>query len=161
MRENTGTAPASPARPAPSARLLEEAGEHVAALFRAVVGLLFACHGAATLFGVLGGPHGGRVPEVGQWPGWWAAAIQLAGGVLVAVGLGTRIAAVLCSGSMAYAYFVVHQPAGLFPLENGGEPAAMFCWSFLLIAALGPGRWSLDALRAARGEVRAEDRPRP
>ncbi|WP_237321148.1 DoxX family protein [Streptomyces sp. JJ36] len=111
-----------------------------------VAGLLFACHGAATLFDVLGGPHG-TAPAVAEWPGWWAAVIQLTGGGLVLLGLGTRSAAMLCSGSMAYAYFTVHQESGLLPIENGGEPAALFCWSFLLIAALGPGRWALDGTR--------------
>ncbi|MGJ5763165.1 DoxX family protein [Streptomyces galbus] len=117
----------------------------VLALHRIVVGFLFACHGAATLFDVLGGPHG-SAPAVGQWPGWWAAAIQLAGGLLVALGVGARPAAVICSGSMAYAYFVEHQPHALFPIENGGEPAALFCWAFLLIAASGPGTWTANAL---------------
>uniref|UniRef100_UPI0011809304 DoxX family protein n=2 Tax=Streptomyces TaxID=1883 RepID=UPI0011809304 len=78
----------------------------VLGLFRIVTGLLFACHGAATLFDVLGGPQGGPAPGPGQWPGWWAAVIQLAGGALVLAGLFTRTAATLCSGSMAYAYFV-------------------------------------------------------
>ncbi|GAA2403955.1 DoxX family protein [Streptomyces glaucosporus] len=137
--------------------LLDRHKDHVLALYRMVVGLLFACHGAATLFDVLGGPHSGHVPGVGQWPLWWAAAIQLVGGVLVMLGLGTRAAALVCSGSMAYAYFVNHQPEGLFPIENGGEAAAMFCWAFLLIAALGPGTWTLGSLfargeRAAHGE---------
>ncbi|GAA2117649.1 DoxX family protein [Kitasatospora saccharophila] len=122
--------------------------------FRIVTGLLFACHGAATLFNVLGGPHG-RAPEFGQWPGWWAAAIQLVGGALVLCGLATRSAAFVCSGSMAYAYFVQHQSEGLFPLENGGEPAALYCWAFLLIAALGPGRWPLSALFHRPGRVLA------
>ncbi|MFI6712653.1 DoxX family protein [Nonomuraea sp. NPDC050478] len=120
------------------------------ALYRIVIGLLFACHGVATLFDVLGGPHG-QVPGVGQWPDWWAAVIQLIGGVLVLLGLATRAAAVVCSGTMAYAYFVVHQPQALFPIENGGEKAALFCWGFLLVAALGPGRWALSsALGSAR-----------
>ncbi|MFP8886562.1 DoxX family protein [Streptomyces mangrovi] len=152
MRRKTPTAPAAPLI------FLDGSRDHVVALFRAVVGLLFACHGAATLFDVLGGPHGGRVPDIGQWPSWWAAVIQLAGGLLVAAGLFTRTAAVVCSGSMAYAYFTVHQPKGLLPIENGGESAAVFCWAFLLIAALGPGRWSLDALRAGRGEPREDAR---
>ncbi|MFH0243427.1 DoxX family protein [Streptomyces sp. HK10] len=152
MRRKTAPAPAVP--PA----LPDGGRDHVVGLFRAVVGFLLACHGAATLFGVLGGPHGGRVPDIGQWPSWWAAVIQLAGGLLVTLGLCTRTAAVVCSGSMAYAYFTVHQPKSLFPIENGGESAALFCWAFLLTAALGPGRWSLDALRAGRGEPREDAR---
>ncbi|WP_185068833.1 DoxX family protein [Nonomuraea jabiensis] len=115
------------------------------ALYRFVLGLLFACHGAATLFNVLGGPQG-PAPSFGQWPGWWAAAIELVGGILVLLGLGARAAAVLCSGTMAYAYFVVHQPQALFPIENGGEKAVLFCWGFLLVAVLGPGRWALSTL---------------
>ncbi|MEU0257624.1 DoxX family protein [Streptomyces sp. NPDC006184] len=128
---------------------LERSKEHVLGLFRIVVGLLFACHGAAALFGILGGPHGAE-PHFAAWPDWWAAAIQLVGGALVLAGLGTRVAALLCSGSMAYAYFEVHQAHGVLPIENGGEPAAMFCWSFLLIAALGPGRWALASLLPSR-----------
>ncbi|MEH1014476.1 DoxX family protein [Micromonospora sp. CPCC 206060] len=119
--------------------------EPVLSLFRAVVGLLFLLHGTASLFGVFGGNRGsGQAIEFGIWPGWWAAVIQFVGGLLVLVGLGTRIAAVICSGSMAYAYFVVHQPSSLLPMNNGGELATLFCWSFLLIAVVGPGRWALD-----------------
>jgi putative oxidoreductase len=51
---------------------------------------------------------------------------------------------------MAYAYFTVHAPKSLWLVVNGGEPAALFCWSFLTIAVLGAGTWSLDALRRAR-----------
>ncbi|MBN3929517.1 DoxX family membrane protein [Streptomyces verrucosisporus] len=136
---------------------LDRYREHVLGLYRIVVGLLFACHGAATLFNVLGGPQGGQVPGVGQWPAWWAAAIQLVGGGLVMLGVGTRVAALLCSGSMAYAYFVKHQTEAFFPIQNGGEAAAMFCWAFLLVAALGPGAWAMGSLfaradRAGRGE---------
>ncbi|NUP44442.1 MAG: DoxX family protein [Streptomyces sp.] len=113
-----------------------------------VVGLLFACHGASTVLGMFGGPSGGR-PPAGHWPSWWAGLIQLVCGVLVLVGIGeagTRTAAVLGSGSMAYAYFTVHAKHALWPIENGGEPAAMFCWSLLLIAVMGPGAWSLARL---------------
>ncbi|MGW4567887.1 DoxX family protein [Streptomyces sp. NPDC004561] len=116
----------------------------VQAAFRLLTGFLFACHGAAALFGVLGGAHGGGTVSVLQWPGWWAAAIELVGGTLVALGLFTRTAAIICSGSMAYAYFSVHQSHALFPIDNGGEPAVMFCWAFLLIACVGPGVCALS-----------------
>ncbi|WP_156755408.1 DoxX family protein [Actinokineospora pegani] len=126
--------------------LFDRSKAHVLALFRIVVGLLFATHGAATLFNVLGGPKGGQVPEFAAWPGWWAAVIQLVGGTLVLVGLGTRWAALISSGSMAYAYFFYHQDSGLFPLQNGGETAALFCWAFLLITFVGPGKWAVDQI---------------
>ncbi|WP_158889367.1 DoxX family protein [Amycolatopsis anabasis] len=122
---------------------------HRAALaaVRIVVSFLFACHGAQGLFGAFGGVDGqGTAVPFGIWPGWWASAIEFAGGVLILLGLGTRPLAVLSSGAMAYAYFVVHQPMGLLPLQNMGEQAALFCWIFLLIAVLGPGSFAVDNL---------------
>jgi putative oxidoreductase len=114
---------------------------------RIVVSFLLICHGAAKLFGAFGGvdDHGAAAP-VGSWPLWWAGVIEVGGGGLVLLGLLTRVAALLCSGAMAFAYFTVHQPQALLPLQNGGEPAALFCWIFLLIAVLGPGPLALDAM---------------
>ncbi|GAA2803778.1 DoxX family protein [Streptomyces showdoensis] len=126
---------------------LNQAQPYALGLFRIVIGLLFACHGAASLFGVLGGTVG----ETGAWPGWYAAVIQLVAGALVLLGVGTRSAAFIASGSMAYAYFDVHQPEGLFPLQNSGESAALFCWAFLLLVFTGPGALALDRLFGARG----------
>ncbi|MFJ8232463.1 DoxX family protein [Streptomyces sp. NPDC094448] len=114
--------------------------------FRIVVGFLFACHGAASLFGLLGVPDNATA-DTWTWPGWYAAVIQLVGGILVMLGLGTRAAAFVSSGSMAYAYFKVHQPDALFPLENNGEASAMFCWALLLLVFTGPGALALDGLR--------------
>lgn len=130
--------------------LLDRNQPYALALFRIVTGLLFASHGAASLFGVLGGAHGGGTVPVGSWPGWYAAVIQLAGGVLVLVGFGTRGAAFVASGSMAYAYFTAHQPEALWPLQNGGELSALFCWAFLLLVFTGPGALALDGLLASR-----------
>ncbi|GIJ28101.1 integral membrane protein [Micromonospora qiuiae] len=132
-------------------------------LFRMVIGLLFLCHGLASLFGVLGGNRGSGEPiPLGQWPGWWAALIQGLCGLLVFVGLFARPAALLASGSMAYAYFMVHQPEALLPLSNHGELAVLFCWSFFLVAVLGPGNWALDTLLRQRTadavEFGADDR---
>ncbi|MBO1416392.1 DoxX family protein [Streptomyces sp. FH025] len=130
--------------------------------YRVVIGLLFACHGVSSLFGVLGGAKGGGSVPVGQWPGWWAALIQLVGGALVLLGAGTRTAALLCSGSMAYAYFTVHQEHALLPLQNGGELSVLFCWAFLSIAVLGSGPYALDRLLARSPQARsAEPTARP
>ncbi len=126
----------------------------VLALFRMVVAFLFVCHGVQG-FGAFGGIDGaGTGVPFGSWPGWWASVIEVVAGGLVLVGLFTRPAALLCSGAMAYAYFVVHQPTALFPLENMGEPAALYSWVFLLLAVFGPGRWAVDNVRAASGNRR-------
>lgn len=118
---------------------------------RVVVSFLFVCHGLVGLFGAFGGVDGvGGTVEPLSWPGWWGSVIQLIAGAFVLVGAFTRTAALLCSGAMAYAYFTVHQPIALFPIPNGGEPAALFAWIFLLIGVLGPGAYAIDALRRRR-----------
>lgn len=129
---------------------LNSAQPYAIGLFRIVVGLLFACHGAASLFGVLGGAMGGGSIDAGTWPGWYAAVIQLVGGTLVLLGLGTRAAAFIASGSMAYAYFDVHQQGALWPIQNGGEASAMFCWAFLLLVFTGSGAFGLDRVFTSR-----------
>ncbi|WP_033289551.1 DoxX family protein [Amycolatopsis jejuensis] len=127
---------------------LDATRDYAIGLFRVVIGFLFACHGVKTLFGLLGAHS---PAPVGAWPGWWAGLIQLVAGALVLLGIGTRAAALIGSGSMAYAYFTVHVPLGLFPIENGGEASAMFCWAFLILAFTGPGRFALGgALSALR-----------
>lgn len=77
-----------------------------------------------------------------------AGAIELVGGALLIIGLFTRPAAFICSGFAAAAYFIAHWPGGFFPAMNGGEPAVLFCFVFLYIAAAGPGPWSVDAARS-------------
>ncbi|WP_326649679.1 DoxX family protein [Streptomyces sp. NBC_01750] len=140
---------------------LNSAQPYALGLFRIVVGLLFTCHGAASLFGVLGGAGGGggTIPA-GTWPGWYAAVIELVGGALVLLGLGTRSAAFVASGSMAYAYFDVHQPNALFPLQNSGEGAAMFCWAFLLLVFTGPGAFALDRLFVRNASRATDEEPK-
>ncbi|MFF0158053.1 DoxX family protein [Streptomyces sp. NPDC005263] len=136
---------------------LNSAQPYALGLFRIVVGLLFACHGASSLFGVLGGADGnGATVDAGTWPNWYAAVIELIGGSLVLIGLGTRAAAFISSGAMAYAYFKVHQPNGLWPMENSGEGAAMFCWAFLLLVFTGSGAFGLDRLLAKRSAASQE-----
>ena len=107
-------------------------------LMRLVVGLLFACHGAQKLFGVLGGHVMTGKPLM-----LIAGIIEFGGGLLVAIGLFTRIAALLASGQMAVAYFTTHLPQGFWPIQNKGELAVAYCFVFLFIAAHGAGRYSL------------------
>ncbi|MEU2558303.1 DoxX family protein [Streptomyces longispororuber] len=141
---------------------LNSAQPYALGLFRIVIGLLFFCHGASSLFGAFGGMDGnGATVDAGTWPGWYAAVIQLVGGALVMLGLGTRAAAFVSSGSMAYAYFKVHQPEALWPMENGGEASAMFCWALLLLVFTGSGAFGLDrVIASARGEQKPADSER-
>lgn len=118
-------------------------------LMRLIVGLMFACWGAKLIFGMFGGMTGPLKPIL-LVAGW----IELVGGLLIAFGLLTRVAAFICSGTMAVAYFTVHASVSFFPLLNQGEKAVFYCWVFLFIFFYGPGRWSIDALikkRSATG----------
>ncbi len=119
----------------------------VLGLFRVIIGVLFALHGTAKLFG-WPATKTGAVP-IGSWPYWWAGVLELIVGVLLVVGLFTRAAAFLGSGVMAYAYFTVHQPGGALPIQNGGELAALYCLAFLLLVFTGAGALSVDGLRRA------------
>jgi putative oxidoreductase len=118
--------------------------------FRIVVSFLFTCHGLQG-FGLFGGVDGaGTAVPFGMWPGWYAGVIELVAGAFVLFGVGTRAAAILCSGTMAYAYFTVHQSLALLPLQNMGEPAALYSWIFLLIAVLGPGSLTVATILRRR-----------
>lgn len=74
-----------------------------------------------------------------------AACIEIGGGGLMALGLFTRIAAFVCSGQMAVAYFTAHASKGFWPALNGGDAAILFCFVFLYLVFAGPGPWSLDS----------------
>jgi putative oxidoreductase len=113
------------------------------ALLRIVAGLLFLWHGAQKLFSFPQPPPG----EAPAFIVYVAGSIELIGGVLVMVGLFTRWAAFLCSGLMAAAYWMAHGTKALFPIQNGGELAALYCFVFLFIAARGAGIWSADETR--------------
>lgn len=120
-------------------------------IFRIVVGLAFTLHGSMKLFGW---PLGQSVP-VGTWPFWWAGLIEFVLGILITVGLFTRIAALIASGEMAVAYLWQHLPNGFWPYDagvggNGGEPALLYCLAFLALAGLGAGTLSVDARRRGR-----------
>ena len=110
-------------------------------ILRLIVGLLFASHGAQLVLGMFGGMPGAGSPMIAI-----GGSIQLIGGILIALGLLTRIAAFVCSGEMAVAYFVFHAPHGSFPIVNEGELSVFYCWVFLFFVFYGPGLWSLDAL---------------
>ena len=116
-------------------------------VMRVAAALLFLQHGTAKL---LGFPHVPMFDDLQLVSLMGLAGImELVGGVALTLGLFTRPVAFLLSGEMAAAYFMAHAPQSFFPILNGGELAALYCFVFLYIAAAGPGPWSLDAKRAA------------
>jgi putative oxidoreductase len=115
---------------------------------RVVAGLMFSFHGMQKILGVL---PSGPSPAFGSQL-WLGGLIELAGGTLIAVGLFTRIAAFLCSGTMAVAYLQFHWKGELagarwIPAVNKGELAVLYCFLFLFIAAQGAGPMSIDGRR--------------
>ena len=122
-------------------------------LLRVVSGLLFLQAGGVKIFDWFGGvpaQFGGHPPLLSQT--WIGGVLEFYGGAAILLGLFTQPVAFILSGEMAVAYFQFHQPKGFWPLQNHGEPAVLFCFIFLLFAAYGAGKWSLDArLRGKRG----------
>ncbi|WP_294124297.1 DoxX family protein [Sphingomonas sp.] len=127
-------------------------GPQALSLLRIVAALLFLQHGTGKLFGFP--PLGMNPPVLSLY--WVAGVIEILGSLLLIFGLASRPVALLLSGEMAVAYWMVHAPQSTFPLINKGEGAILFCFIFLLIAAAGPGPWSLDASRR-KSVVQTED----
>jgi len=129
---------------------LQAAAPHLLSLMRIMFALAFLQHGAMKMFGIparadmhiLPGFHLLSLPPQMEV----AALLEVIGGALLLVGLLTRPAAFVLSGEMAVAYFKSHAPNGFYPATNGGEPAMLFCFAFIFLAAAGGGLWSLDRL---------------
>jgi putative oxidoreductase len=114
------------------------------ALFRIVFGFLFLCNGLQKF-----GMFGGQMMATGSLP-WIAGVIEAVCGLLIMIGLVTKLAAFLASGEMAVAYFLIHQPQGPLPIVNMGERSVLYCFAFLYIASRGVGMWGVDAARRHR-----------
>jgi putative oxidoreductase len=113
-------------------------------LLRIMAGLLVLQHGTTKILGFPTSPmNGASLASMGGIAG----IIELVFGALLVVGFMSRLAAFVLSGMTAAAYFIAHAPQGFFPLLNGGELAALYCFTFLYLAAAGPGPVSLDAAR--------------
>jgi len=110
-------------------------------VLRMVAGFLFLWHGTQKLFGFPVPMHEGAPALIT----YAAGPIELIGGVLVMIGLATRWAAFICSGEMAFAYWLGHGMRALFPIQNGGDLPVLFCFVFLYITTRGGGLWSVDA----------------
>jgi putative oxidoreductase len=135
-----GSSPAPPT--AVKASKMASYWDFVYASARIVITLLFALHGAQKLFGIFGGQPIQHDPWI-----LGAGILEFIGGVALALGLYTRpVALVLCC-EMAWAYYKLSSPGGLWPIPNHGEFAGLYCFFFLFLAMLGPGNISFDRQR--------------
>jgi putative oxidoreductase len=118
-------------------------------ILRIVAALLFLEHGTQKLLGFPPSPN--PSPSLFSLLGLQGI-IEIAGGILVLLGLFTRAAAFILAGDMAVAYFMAHAPRSFFPVLNGGDSAILYCFVFLYIVVAGGGDWSVDAIRNRRPE---------
>lgn len=115
---------------------------------RIITGLMFMQHGTQKIFSFPAEAMGPFQPMSQMGIG---GVLELVGGALIVLGLFTRPVAFLLSGMMAVAYFQFHaMSGGLFPLVNGGELAALYCWVFLYLVFAGPGAFSVDGIMAKK-----------
>ena len=120
-------------------------------LLRIASGLMLVQHGVQKHFGWLWSaerPWGGA-PDTFSQP-WIAGTLEIAGGILLALGLFTRPVAFVLAWLMAFAYFLSHAPRGFWPIMNDGELRALYCFVFLAFAAIGGGPYSVDAMIGGR-----------
>jgi putative oxidoreductase len=123
--------------------LSDKSKSQVYSIFRILIGFAFLLHGGQKLLGWFGGPGGNGAVELISLMGL-AGVIELIGGLLIFLGFYTSLVSSVAALEMLVAYFMAHIPNGLLPIVNGGESAFLFFASFLVLAAYGSGRFSLD-----------------
>ena len=123
-------------------------------VLRIMSGLLFLAHGTQKFLSFPDGERAGSGLAL-DGPPAFAGIVELVAGALIALGLFTRPAAFLASGTMAAAYFIAHAPQNFFPVNNMGDAAILYCFVFLLFVFTGPGRFALDNRRGAQVAVAA------
>ena len=114
--------------------------EHLYFLFRVLIGGVFFIHGAQKMFGWFGGT---KLPSLASLVGV-AGIIEFFGGLLVLVGLFTRLVALVGAVEMAVAFFMAHFPSGWNPVLNKGEPATLFFAGFLVLLIYGNQKWNVE-----------------
>ena len=127
-------------------------------ILRIVVGLTLAAHGAQKVLGWFGGPRiEGFAKGLGSmgikparaWA-WVAGLSELAGGLLIALGLLWPAGPLLGIGSMLVAIATVHWSKGFFNSKGGFEFPFVMLGSMLAMGLAGPGLVAIDHLLGFR-----------
>ena len=103
---------------------LDKARPCILSVLRIVVALLFMQHGLQKYFGF---PSAGPPMRPLLYV---QGVIEIVGGVLLFVGVYTRVVAFILAGDMAVAYFMAHAPRSYFPAANGGTWPCSTSFSF-------------------------------
>jgi putative oxidoreductase len=123
---------------------------------RIMLAFTFTLHGFRHVFGLIAKSAGRAavvplaIDKLPAFVGWW----EIAGGLLLLLGLFTRFSAAITCMELAAAYLVESVPRGFWPLRNGGNETLMYLTVFLFLAVCGAGALSLDTLRAAKKDGR-------
>ena len=116
----------------------------VLSILRIYTGLSLLQHGTGKILGFPAVPAFANI-QIDSLAGV-GGSIELIGGLLFTIGLFTRPVAFILCGFTAVAYFMVHAGRSFYPVVNGGELAAVYCFVFLYFVFAGAGLLSLDAL---------------
>ena len=123
-------------------KFFEKNQDYLFFVFRIIVGVLFMVHGLQKIFGILGAK--GAATAFSLF--WFAGIIEITVGMLLVIGLLTRIAAIIGVIEMIVAYITVHMKSAVFPWANGGELALLYLAAFLILVGFGSRKWSIDRL---------------
>lgn len=122
------------------------------ALMRFVAGAFLVPHGLWKLFGITGGTHEQMVEffaQIGLQPAellvYAVGVVEFFGGILIAIGLLTRAAALAAAATTGVAALYFHLPLGFYVENGGAEFALLWAIVLLMIAMRGGGRFSVDA----------------
>ena len=123
--------------------MIKQYDKYFFSILRIAIGFLFLWHGTQKYFNYPPLPPKVIMPLSTIAIG---GTIEFVGGILICIGLWTRVAAFLACGEMAYAYWFVHAKRGILPMTNGGELALLYCFVFMFFVFYGSGTWSIDSI---------------
>ena len=140
-----------------SARGLPSSPSLALLVLRLAFGAIFIAHGAQKVFVFGFAGTSGSFADMGvplaSIAGPAVGLLELVGGVLLVLGLGTRIVGILLAIDMVVAAVLVHLPSGLFASEGGYELTLALAAAALALALVGAGRLCLDAVVVNRRSV--------